>query len=65
MSSVVVGWTGRCPDPGARARLVGHLHRLAEINDSYLRSRLPERSFASNGTLETRGKRVVVPISSM
>jgi hypothetical protein len=57
MSSVVVGWTGRCPDPGARARLVGHLHRLAEINDSYLRSRLPERSFASNGTLETRGKR--------
>lgn len=57
MSSVVVGWTGRCPDPGARARLVGHLHRLAEINDSYLRSRLPERSSASNVTLETRGKR--------
>jgi hypothetical protein len=57
MSSIVVGWTGRCPDPGARARLVGHLHRLAEINDSYLRSRLPERSFASNGTLDPRAKR--------
>jgi hypothetical protein len=57
MSSVVVGWTGRCPDPGARARLIGHLHRLAEINDSYLRKRLPERSFAANGTLNQRGKR--------
>jgi len=53
MSPVVVGWTGRCPDPRARARLVGHLHRLAEINDIYLRTRLPERP-ALNGS---RGRR--------
>jgi hypothetical protein len=46
MSSVVVGWTGRCPDPKDRARLVTHLQRLAEVSDSYLRSRPPARSFA-------------------
>lgn len=57
MSSVVVGWTGRCPDPEARARLVGHLHRLAEVNDNYLRTRLPEPTFALNGTIEPREKR--------
>ena len=43
MSSVVVGWTGRCPDPEDRARLIAHLERLAEVSDSYLRNRLPER----------------------
>ncbi len=42
MSSVVVGWTGRCPDPRDRARLIAHLERLAEVSDSYLRTRLPE-----------------------
>jgi hypothetical protein len=42
MSSVVVGWTGRCPDRRDRARLIAHLERLAEVSDSYLRTRLPE-----------------------
>jgi len=44
MSSVVVGWTGRCPDPRDRARLVAHLQRLAEVSDSYLRTLPPARS---------------------
>jgi len=44
MSSVVVGWTGRCPDPKDRARLVAHLQRLAEVSDSYLRTLPPARS---------------------
>src|SRR6476659_4602399 len=44
MSSVVVGWTGRCPDPKDRARLVEHLQRLAEVSDSYLRTLPPARS---------------------
>jgi len=56
MSSVVVGWTGRCPDPRDRARLVSHLQRLAEVSDSYLRTRLPERSIVSNRIKELRGK---------
>jgi hypothetical protein len=47
MSSVVVGWTGRCPDPKARARLVAHLQRLAEVSDNYLRTRPPARSIAA------------------
>jgi hypothetical protein len=55
MSSVVIGWTGRCPDPRARARLVGHLHRLAEISDDYLRTRLPEAPVPS-GTRKRRAK---------
>jgi hypothetical protein len=46
MSAVVVGWTGRCPDPKERARLIAHLERLAEVSDSYLRQRRPERSVA-------------------
>ena len=41
MSSVVVRWTGRCPDPAARTRLVGHLHKLAEMSDDFLRTRVP------------------------
>lgn len=49
MSSVVVGWTGRCPDPRARARLVSHLQRLAEISDGYLRKRVPALSVVANG----------------
>jgi len=49
MSSVVVGWTGRCPDPASRARLVGHLHRLAETSDNFLRTRLRPRSAGLNG----------------
>lgn len=57
MSSVVIGWTGRCPNPEARARLVGHLRRLAEISDGYLRMRLPEPSIAVNGAIEPGAKR--------
>jgi hypothetical protein len=56
MSSVVIGWTGRCPDPRVRARLVGHLNRLAEINDDYLRTRLPEPE-AVNGARERQAER--------
>ncbi len=48
MSSVVVGWTGRCQDKASRARLIGHLHRLAETSDGFLRARAPERRAASN-----------------
>jgi hypothetical protein len=47
MSSVVVGWTGRCPDPKDRTRLVAYLQLLAEVSDSYLRTRLPRPSIAS------------------
>ena len=57
MSSVVVGWTGRCPDPKDRARLVAHLQRLAEVSDSYLRTRLPDRTPALNRANELQGKR--------
>ena len=49
MSSVVVGWTGRCTDPASRARLVGHLHRLAETSDNFLRARLPRQNQGRNG----------------
>jgi hypothetical protein len=57
MSSVVVRWTGRCPDPRDRARLVVHLQRLAEVSDGYLRKRLPEPSIALNRANELQGKR--------
>jgi hypothetical protein len=57
MSAVVVGWTGRCPDPKDRARLIAHLERLAEVSDSYLRNRLSESVVASNRTTELRRKR--------
>lgn len=57
MSSVVVGWTGRCPDPRARARLVAHLNRLAEISDSHLHRSVPEFSIIANGAGEPRGTR--------
>ena len=57
MSAVVVGWTGRCPDPKDRARLIAHLERLAEVSDSYLRNRLPERVIASSRKSDLREKR--------
>ena len=57
MSAVVVGWTGRCPDPKDRARLIAHLERLAEVSDSYLRNRLPERVIASSRESDLRKKR--------
>jgi hypothetical protein len=57
MSAVVVGWTGRCPDPKDRARLIAHLERLADVSDSYLRNMLPERVIAASGAMELRGKR--------
>jgi hypothetical protein len=44
MSSVVVGWTGQCPDPLARKRLTGHLRRLAEVSHDFLRTKLPRRT---------------------
>jgi hypothetical protein len=46
MSSVVVGWTGRCPDPKDRAKLVAYLQLLAEVSDSYLRNVRPARPVA-------------------
>ena len=57
MSAVVVGWTGRCPDPKDRARLIAHLERLADVSDSYLRTMLPERVIAASGATELRSKR--------
>ena len=57
MSAVVVGWTGRCPDPKDRARLIAYLERLAEVSDSYLRNRLPERVIASSRKSDLREKR--------
>jgi hypothetical protein len=56
MSSVVVGWTGRCADRRARARLVAHLTRLAELNDSYLRGRGPELAIVADGGGERAGR---------
>jgi hypothetical protein len=49
MSSVVIGWTGRCPDPRARARLLAHLTHLAELSGSYLRRTPPELSVVAAG----------------
>ena len=64
MSSVVVGWTGRCPDPRNRARLIAHLERLAEISDSYLRSRLPQQpDVATDRTGERRPRANIEHIS--
>jgi hypothetical protein len=57
MSSVVVGWTGRCADARARARLVAHLTRLAELSDSYLRRPAPELQIVANGAVKRDGRR--------
>lgn len=38
MSSCVVGWTGRCPDPKVRVRLLAHMRRLAETSERYVLS---------------------------
>jgi hypothetical protein len=56
MSSVVIGWTGRCADHRARARLVVHLTRLAELSDSYLRGRGPELAIVGDGSGERAGR---------
>jgi hypothetical protein len=37
MPSVDVIWKGNCRDPQIRYRLLGYLHRLARLSDSYLR----------------------------
>ena len=65
MSSVVVGWTGRCPDRRDRARLIAHLERLAEASDSYLRTRLPEPVIAIGraGALLEQAAAAPAPIS--
>lgn len=39
MSSVDVAWKGNCRNPEARYRLLGYLHRLARVNETYLRHR--------------------------
>jgi len=57
MSSVVVGWTGRCPDRRDRARLIAHLERLAEVSDSYLRTMLPKPVIAGALPGERRSAR--------
>ena len=57
MSAVVVGWTGRCPDPKDRARLIAHLERLAEASDGYLRNARHGVVVAAGGSTELRGKR--------
>ena len=46
MSSVVVGWTGRCPDAKDRTRFAAYLQLLAEVSDSYLRNVRPARPIA-------------------
>ena len=43
MPSVSVVWKGNCPDPVARYRLLGYLHRLAARSDEFGRLRQPER----------------------
>jgi hypothetical protein len=43
MPSVAVVWNGNCRDPRTRYPLLGHLHRLAQRSDEYLRLRQPER----------------------
>src|SRR3990170_6815256 len=55
MPSVVVGWTGRCPDPKTRYRLLGHLHRLAAQSDAYLCGKQPARPFSLSYISEQRG----------
>lgn len=44
MPSVDVLWKGNCRDPQIRYRLLGYLHRLASLSDTYLRQ--GERPFA-------------------
>ncbi|HUU66290.1 MAG TPA: hypothetical protein VMW57_03285 [Methyloceanibacter sp.] len=41
MPSVDVVWTGHCRDPQIRYRLLGHLHRLAALSETYLRQDEP------------------------
>jgi hypothetical protein len=43
MPSVAVVWKGNCREPLTRYRLLGHLYRLAERSDEYLRLHQPER----------------------
>jgi hypothetical protein len=57
MSAVVVGWTGRCPDPKDRERLLAYLERLAEVSDGYLRNNLPQHPVAPNLATELCGGR--------
>jgi hypothetical protein len=55
MPSVAVVWKGNCREPLTRYRLLGHLHRLAERSDEYLRLRQPERPRFLNVLNESRG----------
>jgi len=56
MASVVVAWNGRCPDAASRWRLLGQLHRLAELSDDYLRNHNFEGSRPKNGTAAAKRK---------
>ncbi len=54
MPSVIVAWKGSCRDAKIRERLLGHLHRLANQSDDYLRLAQPERPVFLNLVNEQR-----------
>lgn len=50
MSSVDVVWKGNCRNPESRYRLLGYLHRLARVNETYLRQgERPHLSLVGDG----------------
>ena len=55
MPSVAVVWKGNCREPRTRYRLLGHLQRLAQRSDEYLRLRQPERPRILGVSNEQRG----------
>jgi hypothetical protein len=55
MPSVAVVWKGNCREPRTRYRLLGHLHRLAQRSDEYLRVRQLERPRILDVLDEQRG----------
>lgn len=58
MPSVAVVWKGNCREPRTRYRLLGHLHRLAQRSDEYLRLSQPERPRFLNVVHEERAEPV-------
>ena len=56
MPSVAVVWKGNCRELSTRHRLLGHLHRLAQRSDEYLRLRQPERPRILDVLNEQRGR---------
>jgi hypothetical protein len=57
VASVIVAWTGRCPEAQTRYKLLGSLHRLAAMSDDYLRMKQPARPLVSNKMSAQRGDR--------